>query len=145
MSDIVLRGIGLIPCALFILLFLRMLSQSAARHEGMLDPRYRWCQPDDTCDSAADNLSAKCEMIGGVAIQMGTSVIAMPPPNRHHNVIRLMVDTYGFHKPITGTQGFVTNTGRFVDRIEGLAIAKAANQLKPNYIERNELYSEDVW
>jgi len=29
-------------------------------------------------------------------------------------------------------QGFVTNTGRFVDRVEGLAIATAANQIFVN-------------
>ncbi len=42
------------------------------------------------------------------------------------------------------TQGFLTDKNRFVDRIEGLAIAKAANQLIHT---RNisQLHSEDLY
>lgn len=42
--------------------------------------------------------------------------------------------------------GFVTRSGRFVDRVEALAIAKACSQLKyPLPESREELFSEDLW
>ncbi len=43
-------------------------------------------------------------------------------------------------------QGFLTNTGRFVDRKEGLKIALENNQvLNLNDIRGNNLYSEDLY
>lgn len=42
-----------------------------------------------------------------------------------------------------GQQGFVTTTGRFVDRIEGLKIAEAANQIIKKHHPKDRLLSED--
>ncbi len=43
-------------------------------------------------------------------------------------------------------QGFVTRSGRFVDREEAMAIARACEQLKfPVPEARTELFSEDLW
>jgi hypothetical protein len=42
-------------------------------------------------------------------------------------------------------QGFITNTGRFVDRFEAFLIAEAAQQIKIKPGPANELFSEDVW
>ncbi len=42
------------------------------------------------------------------------------------------------------TQGFLTNTGRFVDRVEGKTIALAANQLICDF-EKNHLFSESIY
>lgn len=41
-------------------------------------------------------------------------------------------------------QGFVTNTGRFVDREEALLIAQAAGQIKHKHGGPDTLYSEDL-
>ena len=73
---------------------------------------------------------------------------------RHHNCITTFAMIVGFpydEKGIevmrTEEQGFLTNTDRFVDRLEALEIARKANQLKPD--ERvNEvigLYSENLY
>lgn len=73
---------------------------------------------------------------------------------RHHNCITTFAMIMGFpydEKGIevmnTEIQGFLTNTDRFVDRLEALEIASKANQLKPD--ERiNEsigLYSENLY
>lgn len=40
-------------------------------------------------------------------------------------------------------QGFVTNKGRFVDRFEGLKIAKKAKQINFKYKPEDRLISED--
>lgn len=74
--------------------------------------------------------------------------------HRHHSCIAmfaLMVgfpyDERGLELMRTEEQGFLTNTNRFVDRLEALEIAKNANQLKPD--ERiNEvigLFSENLY
>lgn len=41
-------------------------------------------------------------------------------------------------------QGFVTTTGRYVDRVEGLRIAEAANQIIHKHHPLDELLSEDL-
>ena len=65
---------------------------------------------------------------------------------RHHNVIGDLSTLVGrLHWPITGTQGFLTSTGRFVNRAEGLEVATEANQIKNGKIIGGELTSEDLW
>lgn len=42
-------------------------------------------------------------------------------------------------------QGFLTNTGEFVDRVEALRIASTSNQIIHKHGNPNELYSEDIF
>jgi hypothetical protein len=42
-------------------------------------------------------------------------------------------------------QGFLTSDCRFVDRVEGLAIAKKYNQIVRKHGLDTELYSEDIF
>lgn len=42
-------------------------------------------------------------------------------------------------------QGFLTSDCRFVDRVEGLEIAKKFNQIKEKHGLDTELYSEDIF
>src|SRR6478735_5768362 len=75
---------------------------------------------------------------------------------RHHNCINIFSMIVGFpyseeaHKiKNTEIEGFLTNTNRFVDRIEAYDIAFKADQIIiPNkgYSENNiRLYSEDIY
>jgi len=73
---------------------------------------------------------------------------------RHHNCIStfaLMVgfpyDDNGLKLMNTEIQGFLTNTNRFVDRLEALDIAIKANQLLPDerINERLGLFSENLY
>lgn len=71
--------------------------------------------------------------------------------HRHADIIRTMVNLIGKRTCTNGEdctgefeQGFVTNTNRFVNRVEAMKIAREANQL----IEEttfSELYSEDLY
>jgi hypothetical protein len=71
--------------------------------------------------------------------------------HRHADIIRTMVNLIGKRTCTNGEdctgeseQGFVTNTNRFVNRVEAMKIAIEANQL----IEEttfSELYSEDLY
>ena len=72
------------------------------------------------------------------------TVFSVPRPGRHPDVIKLMV-SLGKPTPVKGQQGFVTNQGRFVDRIEGKTIAKEANQLIERASKLPKLFSEDLW
>jgi hypothetical protein len=42
-------------------------------------------------------------------------------------------------------QGFVTSTGRFVDRTEGARVALAAGQIKELRYQPDTLFSEELW
>ena len=82
------------------------------------------------------------ETITGVAIiSRDGAMIALPAPNRHHHLIALTAFVKADMNYMR--QGFVTNAGRFVDRIEGLEIAHAAKQV--DRANKRELFSEDLW
>jgi hypothetical protein len=89
-------------------------------------------------------MSEKPEMIMRAAIQWKGRVYHYPIPARHHNVISRMAKI-GFGPEAMHDQGFLTSEGRFVDRVEGLTIAKAAEQIQQKHGNVNELYSEDIW
>ena len=88
-------------------------------------------------------ISTKPRVVAAAIIGEDGHPYSLPEPMRHHHVIRHMA-SLGHRTPIMGEQGFVLNTGRFVDRTEAAAIAIAAGQISglkwPPY-----LYSEDLW
>jgi hypothetical protein len=71
--------------------------------------------------------------------------------HRHADIIRTVLILTG-KRTCTGAedctgpseQGFITNRGRFVNRVEAMKIARKANQLITNTTFR-ELYSEDLY
>lgn len=89
------------------------------------------------------------ERIVAAAIEIEGLVISLPQPARHGQVhaacdaARIPVDVY-----LRGTQGFLTSTGRFVNRVMAKHIAHRAgqHQMRPEK-DRNQrdLYSEDLW
>jgi hypothetical protein len=65
---------------------------------------------------------------------------------RHSNCFDIIKMIYKEHKLFVSfvtVQGFLTNTNRFVDRLEAYQIAKNANQIKNK--SDNFLYSEDLY
>ena len=70
-------------------------------------------------------------------------VLSVERPGRHHHVAWFL-GSHGVDHP---DQGFITNTGRFVDRKEGCIIARDAGQLEGRTKTGGEhtLYSEDLW
>jgi len=67
-------------------------------------------------------------MIIAAAIKVGKVITFMEKPNRHHDIIHSLAK-FGHKTPITGIQGFMTNEGLFVNRVEGLEIAQKNNQI----------------
>ena len=87
------------------------------------------------------------ESILSAAIFVGGVIHSIPQPGRHHHIIDKMV--VNGMKPwqwSSNDQGFLTSTGRFVNRFEAMNIAKNSGQLlgKSPTVE-NELFSEDLW
>jgi hypothetical protein len=70
------------------------------------------------------------------------TIISIPRPARHHDVIRLMVQLK-YPRPIKGEQGFLTNAGEFVNRIEAKDIAFSSGQITSSIAFT--LTSEDLW
>lgn len=88
-------------------------------------------------------------MITHVAIRFQGKVYSLPPPNRHHDVIRLIVNETGvkYVDARDDDQGFLDEVGNFCRRKPALRIATECGQLKPGALgpKLGELYSEDVW
>lgn len=67
----------------------------------------------------------------------------LPPPNRHSDIIHAIAQKVPETEwPISGLGGFLTSAQRFVDRKEGMQIAKNAGQTNS---ASDTLYTEDLW
>jgi hypothetical protein len=74
-------------------------------------------------------------------------ILSLKRPLRHHHIgwkygryITQLKDN-----DFVETQGFLTNTGKFVNRIDGLKIANNAKQIIKKHPCYATLYSEDMW
>ena len=76
----------------------------------------------------------------------------LPAPARHHDIIKSMTDR-GYDASTLCIQGFMTNTGSFVDRKVAAKIATEAEQILEVVTDGipmqrqgvTKLFSEDVW
>lgn len=91
----------------------------------------------------------------------GQAAVAQPPQERiaasaiqqdgvtytgpHHSDIIRQIVGCGGRRPVTGTQGFITNRNRFVERPEAAQIALAAGQIDKLRYSRRDLFSEELW
>ena len=73
-------------------------------------------------------------------------VITAPPPARHHHLLAPMHD-YGARPVEFDDQGFITSTGRYVERVEALQIVLSSGQSMIDHPSRHNtwLFSEDLW
>jgi hypothetical protein len=83
------------------------------------------------------------KLIGVAVLQKGT-VYSLPRPKRHHDLMTHMAETLDMPVPIEGVQGFITSTGRFVDRKAAKKVALHNGQL-PNDTPSVILFDEDLW
>lgn len=85
------------------------------------------------------------ERISSAAIYAG-AIISLPPPARHHTILQTMGIILDIDALEHGhNQGFITSTGRYVNRVEAWSIARNAGQIIKNTSGQPELYSEDMW
>ena len=87
------------------------------------------------------------ETIVGVACKAYGKLYQLPKPNRHHNLLDIIFAEQGGETQVASDEdGFITSTGRYVNREDGLLIAQAANQIiNERHVRGTELYSESVW
>jgi hypothetical protein len=87
-------------------------------------------------------------MITHVAIRFQGKLYSLPAPNRHHDVILMIVRQEGLShvQPREDDQGFLIDGEQYARRAPALRIAKNCGQLKAGCSGTNgKLYSEDVW
>ncbi len=82
-----------------------------------------------------------------VALRFEGEIWSLPAPNRHHHVIRHIVDTAGVTNVdcYDEDQGFLDAEGNYLTRREALKVAVANNQLIRKTAPADKLFSEDVW
>jgi len=83
-------------------------------------------------------------MITHVAIVFRGETYSLPRPNRHHDVIRLIAEETDA-KYIDGTEGFLVDGVRFVERTEALRHALDVHQITAPKFQPHLLFSEDLW
>lgn len=84
-------------------------------------------------------------LIESVAIRTEDGkVYHLPKPNRHHHLIRHMVEVYNVPKPVNGEQGFMTSAGKFLNRTEARNHVIEFGQCRTTS-HSLELFSEDLW
>ena len=88
------------------------------------------------------------ETIVSAALRLGHLIVSAPPPARHHTLINGLGLATGVPRLThMDDQGFLTNIGRWVDRVTAKQIAIANGQLiaESCAVQGDELYSEDLW
>lgn len=82
-----------------------------------------------------------------VAVRYGGKVYSLPKPNRHADVIRIiMQETDAVNVPPFEDQGFLDESGRFLSRRQALLVAMLGKQvLDPSKVRHNMLSSDDLW
>ena len=85
------------------------------------------------------------ERILQAAVYVG-AIITLPRPARHPQIIQTMDTLMGIDGILAypDRQGFITTTGRFVNRVEARQIAWRAGQIISD-TKGPELFSEDLW
>lgn len=86
-------------------------------------------------------------IIIGVAINKAGTIYSLLRPNRHHNVIKYMVDLGVSPKGEDAIQGFIDNNGLFLEREEAKKLALTNNQFRKESTTPDSpwLFSEDLW
>jgi hypothetical protein len=87
-------------------------------------------------------------MITHVAIRFRGKIYSLPAPNRHHHIIRMIVEQTGA-ETVDGPsndQGFLDESGTYYNRKQALAHAQYFGQI----IDESKVYadiltSENVW
>lgn len=91
------------------------------------------------------------ERIAQAAIRHAGTIYTLPRPARHADLFKAncTVENGIIKSSIAaGEQGFVTDSGRFVDRKEAWGLAQATEQLLEGAAFRRlgpTLYTEDMW
>lgn len=102
-----------------------------------------------TSGGAAQQLSYTKLMkkITHVAIQYAGKTYSLPAPNRHHNVIRMIAAENGVGVKGPDIQGFLDESGEFLNRRIAFTLATANGQInrRPGGYAGPDLYSEDLW
>lgn len=84
--------------------------------------------------------------ITAAAILYKDTVYSLPRPARHHDIIRLILETTKESSIEENEQGFLDDQGQFLRRAPALVIAERAGQLlEERPIWGTNLYSENLW
>jgi hypothetical protein len=64
---------------------------------------------------------------------------------RHHHCIAAIKEEIGERTPGSDPRGFLTDTGRFLNRVEAAKLALANGQVDKLHYSSTMLFSEDLW
>lgn len=85
------------------------------------------------------------ERIVAAAMQYEGLTISLPQPARHAQVMHSAEAFMSVDQIAYACQGFLTSTGRFVNRVQARQIAYVAGQNPKTTGNDRDLFSEDLW
>lgn len=84
-------------------------------------------------------------MIVAAAIKIGDLICSMPAPHHHGDIISGLAAA-GVPIPVCAVQGFLTSSGRFLDRREAAIRAVQKHQIPAAKVHADkQLYTDDLW
>ena len=89
----------------------------------------------------------EAQQITHVAISYAGRIWSLPAPNRHHDVIRHIIQQTGSGMYGPHSEGFLTENGTYLDRRSARWLAESTGQFKREAggTQSAELFSEDLW
>jgi hypothetical protein len=154
-AEDMMTSLGLVGCRIVGFMFSGQESETAERLPPVVDASDP--QPEAAPAAApapeADRIPplAHRERIVRAAVRFGNAVYSVAIPGRHHHCYALAAEDRADNR-FGEDQGFLTSTGRFVDRVEAMLIAVAAGQYdltrppRADHVTNpHQLYSEDLW
>lgn len=89
-------------------------------------------------------MNPRLEFVIAAAVSYEGVTFSMSRPNRHHHIVHKLSDM-GLPKTSYRHQGFITTSGRFVDRKEAAALVLLNGQVSKLKFVSDQLFSEDLW
>ena len=85
--------------------------------------------------------------IVAAAILYDEVIYTLPPPARHYDICRMMVEVHGLNADsgCQREQGFLLSNGKYCRRKPAVQIAEEAGQIINKTSPADRLFSEDLW
>ena len=84
-------------------------------------------------------------MITHVAIKIKGNVYSLPKPNRHHHIIKVLIESLNFEAPIKGEHGFLIDGLTFINNKDAIKYVLEESKQCEKLISPIVVTSEDLW
>ncbi len=84
-------------------------------------------------------------MLTHVAIKINNDIFSLPKPNRHHHIIKVLIESLKFEPPIKGEHGFLIDGLTFINNRDAVKYVLEESKQCEKLISSIVVTSEDLW